>query len=193
MSEREPERRIVTEGSAVPDWGDVLSAHDGWLRRVVATRLREPQGVDEVMQEVALAVVAQRSPLLDPSRIVGWLYRLAVRQTLLYRRKAGRTRALVDRCSTLRPTPGEAPDPSPLAWLLHDERREMVRDALRHLPPRDADLLALKYGEGWSARELAERLGVGVPAIEARLLRAKRRLRARLESLATDFEDPNHD
>ena len=60
----------MTEGSAVPDWGDVLSAHDGWLRRVVATRLREPQGVDEVMQEVALAVVAQRSPLLDPSRIV---------------------------------------------------------------------------------------------------------------------------
>jgi RNA polymerase sigma-70 factor (ECF subfamily) len=192
MSERRPERRIVTEGSTVPDWGDVLSAHDGWLRRVVATRLREPQGVDEVMQEVALAVVAQRSPLLDPSRIVGWLYRLAVRQTLLYRRKAGRTRALVDRCSTLRPTPGEAPDPSPLAWLLHDERREMVRDALGLLPPRDADLLALKYGEGWSARELAERLGVGVPAIEARLLRAKRRLRAQLESLATDFEDPNH-
>ncbi|MDR3621257.1 MAG: RNA polymerase sigma factor [Paludisphaera borealis] len=177
----------------MPDWGDVLSAHDGWLRRVVATRLREPQGVDEVMQEVALAVVAQRSPLLDPGRVVGWLYRLAVRQTLLYRRKAGRRRSLVDRCATLRPAPNEAPGPSPLVWLLHDERREIVQNALRSLPPRDADLLALKYGEGWSARELAERLGVGIPAIETRLMRARRRLRAQLESLATDFKDPSHD
>jgi RNA polymerase sigma-70 factor, ECF subfamily len=193
MSELDPGRRIGIEGSTMPDWGVVLSEHDGWLRRVVATRLREPQGVDEVMQEAALAAVAQRSPLLDPARLVGWLYRLAVRQTLVYRRKAGRRRALVDRCSILRPTPSETPEPSPLVWLLHDERRELVQNALRLLPPRDADILALKYGEGWSARELAERLGVGVPAIETRLLRARRRLRAQLESLATDFEDPGHD
>lgn len=177
----------------MPDWGDVLSAHDGWLRRVVATRLSEPQGVDEVMQEVALAVLAQRSPLLDPARLVGWLYRLAVRQTLLYRRKAGRRRALVDRVAILRPTRNEAPAPSPLAWVLHDERRELVQKAMKLLPPRDADLLALKYGEGWSARDLAERLGVGIPAIETRLMRARRRLRAQLESLATDFEEPSHD
>ena len=177
----------------MPEWGDVLSAHDGWLRRVVATRLSEPQAVDEVMQEVALAVVAQRSPLLDPARLVGWLYRLAVQQTLVYRRKAGRRRALVDRCATLRPAPIETPDPSPLAWLLHDERRELVQKALQFLPPRDADLLALKYGEGWTARELAEKLGVGVPAIETRLMRARRRLRAQLESLANDFKEPSHD
>ena len=49
------------------------------------------------MQEVAMAAVAQRSPLLNPSRLVGWLYRLAVRQALIYRRKAGRQRALVGR------------------------------------------------------------------------------------------------
>ena len=172
----------------MPEWGEVLSAHDGWLRRVVAARLGEPQAVDEVMQEVALAVVAQRSPLLEPARLIGWLYRLAVRQALLYRRKAGRRRALIDRCATRRPAPIETPEPSPLAWLLLDERRELVREALQHLPPRDADLLALKYGEGWTARELAEKLGVGVPAIETRLMRARLRLRARLESLANDFK-----
>ncbi|MDG3007907.1 RNA polymerase sigma factor [Paludisphaera mucosa] len=172
-----------------PDWGGVLARHDGWLRRVVSARLREPQGVDEVMQEVALAVVAQRAPLLDPARLGGWLYRLAVRQALLHRRKAGRGRALIGRCATARPAAEAAPEPSPLAWLLHDERRDLVRRALDRLPPRDADLLALKHGEGWSARELAERLGVGVPAIEARLSRARKRLRAELQSLTGDFEE----
>ncbi|WP_240911291.1 RNA polymerase sigma factor [Paludisphaera soli] len=172
-----------------PDWGGLLARHEGWLRRVASARVREPQGVDEVMQEVALAVVAGRSPLLDPSRLVGWLYRLTVRQALLYRRKAGRGRALIGRCAAVRPVAEEAPGPSPLAWLLHDERRELVRKALDRLPPRDADLLALKHGEGWTARELAERLGLGVPAVEARLSRARKRLRAELESLTSDFED----
>ena len=40
-----------------------------WLRTVVLARLGEPQAVDEVMQEVALAAVEQRSPLSDPEKV----------------------------------------------------------------------------------------------------------------------------
>ena len=65
----------------------------------------------------------------------------------------------------------------------------MVQQALRRLPPRDADLLVLKYAEGWSARELAGRLGVKTAAVEARLHRARGRLRAELTALATEFAD----
>ena len=80
-------------GAWVLDWSAILPAHERWLRGVITSRLHERQAVDEVMQEVALAAVAQRSPVLDPRRVIGWLYRLAVRQSLLYRRKAGRQRA----------------------------------------------------------------------------------------------------
>jgi RNA polymerase sigma-70 factor (ECF subfamily) len=180
---------VRTDADGLPqDWSVLLSAHDRWLRRVVTARLREGQAVDEVMQEVALAAVAQGSPIVNPSRVVGWLYRLAVRQVLLYRRKAGRRRALVDRYARERGPSGEDPGGSPLSWLLHDERRSLVHQALRRLPPRDADLLVLKYAEGFSARELAERLGVKTAAIEARLHRARGRLRAELVALAAEFE-----
>lgn len=171
------------------DWSDVLSAHDRWLRRVVSARLQERQAVDEVMQEVALAAVAQRSPILNPARVVGWLYRLAVRQALIYRRKAGRRRTLVDRYARERRADEVDPGPSPLSWLLHDERRSLVGEALRRLPPRDADLLVLKYAEGWSARELADRLGLKIAAVEARLHRARGRLRTELAALASEFAD----
>jgi RNA polymerase sigma factor (sigma-70 family) len=178
---------------AASDWSALLSAHDRLLRRVVTARLQEGQAVDEVMQEVALAAVAQRSPILDPGRVVGWLYRLAVRQTLIYRRKAGRRRSLLDRYVRER-TPATADScPSPLSWLLQDERRSLVHEALRRLPPRDADLLVLKYSEGWSARELADRLGVKVAAVEARLHRARGRLRAELAALAAEFEVDTED
>ena len=104
---------------------------------------------------------------------------------------------LVDRYARERGACADDPGLSPLSWLLHDERRSLVHEALRRLPPRDADLLVLKYAEGWSARELADRLGVKTSAIEARLHRARGRLRAELASLATEFagdaEDNDHD
>jgi RNA polymerase sigma-70 factor (ECF subfamily) len=130
------------------------------------------------MQEVALAAVAQRAPLHDVARVGAWLYRLAVRQALLYRRRRGRQRRLIDHYAGSRAdAPGAASAPDPLDGLLKDERRALVREALGRLPRRDAEILLLKYTEDWSYRELAAHLGVGESAVEARLHRARRRLR----------------
>jgi RNA polymerase sigma-70 factor, ECF subfamily len=175
------------------DWGATLVEHERWLRRVVAARVGEPQAVDEVMQNVALAAVAQSSPLLNPARVAVWLYRLAVRHVLIYRRKMGRQRSLVDRYAVRRAVSEVDASPSPLAWLVNDERRQLVQAALRRLPPRDAELLILKYTEAFGARELAERLGANVSTIEARLHRARNRLRAELADLSAEFEKPIHD
>lgn len=163
------------------DWAATLAAHDRWLRTVVLARLGERQAVDEVMQEVAVAAVAQRSPLDDPARVGAWLYRLAVRQALLYRRRCGRRRRLIDRYAGSRAgDSGVSPALDPLDGLLRDERRALVREALGRLPRRDAEILLLKYTEDWSYRELAAHLGVGESAVEARLHRARARLRAAL-------------
>ena len=126
----------------------------------------------------ALAAVAQRAPLADPSKLAAWLYRLAVRQTLLYRRRQGRRHKVIHRYALRNgddPVGSQAPDP--LGWLLLDERRRLVREALARLPIRDAEILLLKYTEDWSCRELAAHLGLGTAAVEARLHRARRRLR----------------
>src|SRR4051812_32980744 len=88
--------------AAALDWGATLAVHERWLRRVVASRLGEPQAVDEVMQDVALAAVTQHAPLHNPARVAVWLYRLAVRHVLMYRRKSGRRRSLVDRYAAKR-------------------------------------------------------------------------------------------
>jgi RNA polymerase sigma-70 factor (ECF subfamily) len=122
-----------------------------------------------------------------------WLYRLAVRHVLIYRRKSGRRRGLIDRFAARQDRDENDGAASPLAWLVRDERQELVREALRRLPPRDAELLLLKYAEGFTARMLSDRLGVTVPTIEARLHRARARLRAELTGLASDFEESNHD
>ena len=160
------------------DWGATLAEHDSWLRTAVLARLGERQAVDEVMQEVALAAVAQRAPLKDPARVGAWLYRLALRIVLLYRRKCGRQRRLLGSYAAKR---GDGQTRSceadPLHWLLREERQGMVRDALVGLPRRDAEVLLLKYTENWSYRELASHMGLSESAVEARLHRARQRLR----------------
>ena len=140
---RQPDGRLAA--SSV-DWSAALAEHGRWLRTVVGARLGEPQAVDEVLQEVALAAIAQKAPLADPSRVAAWLYRLAVRQSLLYRRKQGRRRKLTDRYAARRQAADSQPF-DPLGWLLAEERRQQVRQALACLPKRDAEILLLEiYG-----------------------------------------------
>ncbi len=178
--------RAEPSGSSPVDWRAALATHDRWLRTIVLARVGEPQAVDEVMQEVALAAVAQRAPIDDPSKVAPWLYRLAVIQSLLYRRKVGRRRKLVDRYAE-RVRPGAADEQGdPLGWLLADERRRLVRDGLAKLPKRDAEILLLKYSENWSYREIASRLGIGESAVEARLHRARAKLRGVLQGTAAE-------
>ncbi len=165
----------------VIDWGEFLAANDRWLRTVVAARLRNRSAVEEVMQEVHLAALAQHAPLLDRERASPWLYRVAVLQSLLYRRKQGRQRRLLTGYSQrTADAPRETIGSDPLDWLLADERRTLVRQALAALPPRDAEILLLKYSEDWSYAEVAARLGISISAVEARLHRARQRLRNRL-------------
>ena len=166
------------------DWEKTLAQHDRWLRTILAARLRDREAVDEVWQEVALAAVRQSAPLADESKAAPWLYRLAVRQVLLYRRKLGRRRKLAQRfVEQVPPAEHDALSPDPLAWLLADERRRLLRQALAELAPRDREILLLKYTENWSYHQIAAHLGISHSAVETRLHRARARLRQQLAAL----------
>jgi RNA polymerase sigma factor (sigma-70 family) len=173
------DRGAASNGAAAVDWTAELARHDRWLRTAVYARVGDPHAVEEVMQEVALAAVRQadRHPVL----LAGpWLYRVAVRQALLYRRRCGRQRRLLDQASeTLVGREGPVVA-DPLSWLLSQERRQMLRRGVAELAPRDAEILMLKYTENWSYHEIAAHLGISHSAVETRLHRARQRLRQRL-------------
>jgi RNA polymerase sigma-70 factor (ECF subfamily) len=190
-----PPPRAVGGTGAAADWAEALQRHAGWLRRVVSTRLGESQAVDEVMQEVSLAAVlggdgAAIAPAngsrtnAAPPNLAAWLYRVAVRQALLHRRRSGRRRKLIDAFASRAGAPARDGDGgNPLRWLIAHERDGLVRLAVARLPGRDADVLVLKYAEQWSYKQIAEHLGLSESAVEARLHRARRRLREELARL----------
>lgn len=177
--------RDAANGASTPgvDWSAAVAAHERWMRTVILARLGERQAVDEVLQEVLLAAVRQK-PNLEPDRVAPWLYRLAVVQALLYRRRQGRRRKLTERyADRVHPTEGDSRTVDPLEWLLAGERQRLIRQALGKLSPRDAEILLLKYTEDWSYHHLAAHLGISHSAVETRLHRARGRLRQELAAL----------
>jgi RNA polymerase sigma factor (sigma-70 family) len=190
MDDAPPVEPNVPPGRAV-DWAAALHRHGRWLRRVILTRVGERQAVDEVMQEVSLAAVSSPAPIADGTAVAAWLYRVTVRQTLLYRRRSGRRRKLIDAVARRGARPADGPNESdPLRWLLSAERADIIRLAIARLPRRDADVLVLKYTEQWSYRELATHLGTTESAVEARLHRARARLRVELRRLHLTEDTP---
>jgi RNA polymerase sigma factor (sigma-70 family) len=184
MTQPNPRRQSGRPAAPEIDWQAALTAHGRWLRTVVRARVGEPQAVDEVMQEVSLAAVEGRAPLADAAKVAPWLYRLAVTQSLLYRRKQGRYRKLTNGYAERhRPSRQDCRELDPLEWLLAEERRGQVRTALARLARRDVEILLLKYTEDWSYRDLAAHLGISQSAVEARLHRARKRLRTELAAL----------
>jgi RNA polymerase sigma-70 factor (ECF subfamily) len=163
-----------------------LAEHRRWLRTVLAARGVERDSLDEVLQDVAAAALKGAGALRDARKLAPWLYRIAVTQAVLYRRRLGRRRKLIDRFAADGGA-AEAIDDDPLAWLLTEEQQQLVRRAIAMLLPRDAELLLLKYTEDWTYRRLAEHLGASPAAVEARLHRARGRMRAALARLAPDL------
>jgi RNA polymerase sigma-70 factor (ECF subfamily) len=166
------------------DWSAELGRHARWLRTVALARVGDAAAADDVMQEVATAAVEKGHQLRDPGSVAAWLYRLVVMGALQYRRRQGRRRKLIERyVDRLSPAEHHSRERDPLDWLLNDERTMMVRQALTKLPRRDAEILLLKYSEDWSYRQMAEHLGMSDSAVEARLHRARQKLRRVLRQI----------
>ena len=164
------------------NWTQALTSHQSWLRTIVRSRISDQHAVDDVMQEISVAALKQNSRPTDPTCIGPWLYRLAVRQAINYRRRQGRDKRLT---STLqaRATRSESAETNPRDWVLRGELQEQVKEAVGALSPSDRDIVLLKYSEQWTYRQLAEHLGIKEKTVEYRLAKAKEKLRIHLKSM----------
>lgn len=143
----------------------------------VAFRItRDADEAEDVAQEVFVRFA--RSSSRDFERARAWLYQAAVHIALNAIRSRRRRTQREAREYRLRRPLDEAGDPQEVA-----ERRAqaaMVRAALLRLHPREAELLALRYG-GLSYREIAHVIGIDAAQIGTRLARAERALKREIE------------
>lgn len=161
-------------------------AHRRWLRTVLVARSGDFDAADDLLQEVLLAAEKTCQNGNTPRDLRPWLYRVAVRQALLHRRKLGRRRRALRQIQIVDHSSSGKNQHSPLDWLLQREREQLVRTALAQLSPKDAEILLLKYSENWSYSQISEHLGLSRSAVEGRLHRARQRMRTELTAMSFD-------
>ncbi len=152
-----------------------LALHQPALRQLVHRLLAWPGNaheVDDVVQDALLAAWARRATFRGDAALRTWLTRIALRKA----RNHVRWRHLRQRL--LRPFDPESVVASAPA---DDPRAARLRTELQALPHRDREVLVLRYLEEREIPAIAELLGLGRAAVDARLSRARARLRTRLE------------
>jgi len=193
------------------DWTEMLKTHEPWLRKVLRCRISDAHAVDDLFQEIAVAVFRQLDPAehvnengktesrqdrsslkktlpQNPEKVGPWLYRVAIRQAINFHRKQARK----SQPKFVEDLTVQAPTPEPLDWLLHQEAGDALSKSIEKLNDGDREILMLKFTENWSYQQLAEHLGISARAVEHRLLKARKTLRKLLVASELQLGD-EHD
>jgi RNA polymerase sigma factor (sigma-70 family) len=193
------------------DWPAALEQHKSWLAKVLRCRIGDRHEVDDLLQEIALAVFQQNSTVTnvtpqaeknrlddklprprragvpnDPDKVAPWLYRLAIRQAVNFHRRANRKTQI----KTVPDLETTSESPRPLDWMLAQEQSQHLARAIEELRPQQREILTLKYTENWSYQQLADHLGVPVRSVEYRLLQARNQLRKLVVNGVTAENNP---
>lgn len=160
------------------DWTAMFNENRQWLETVVRARLGDAHAAEDVMQDLAIAILKQPNRPTEPQKVAPWLYRIALRKVINHRRFLGRQRRLMEGYSrhTTQSVAEEATNANG-HWLMKEETAVSVKKALRQLNESDRQILMLKYTEGWSYKDLSDRLGISIKTVEYRLLRAREAMR----------------
>ena len=166
--------------SAAPRWDadtavdELYAAHYRQLVRLSVLLVRDVETAEEVVQDSFVAMHGRwRGGLRDPDRALAYL-----RQTVVNRSRS----VLRHRGVEARHSPPLLPDHRGADEdVLLTERRQAVLDALRELPGRQREVLALRYYLDLSEADIAAMLGISRGAVKSHASRGVAALRHLLQ------------
>ena len=142
--------------------------------------LGDYQLAEDVVQESFFKAYRRLRQLKDPGKFKLWFSGI-VRSTSLdevRKRQARGDAKIVAGAPEL--VESEAPGSPQIETQVLEEQRATVMETIRQLPEDDRLVIALKYMEGLSYKEVAEIVGTSVSAVESRLFRARQVLKTKL-------------
>ncbi len=164
---------------------ELIRLYSNRIAGFVRTIIRNPNSIDDVTQNVFIKMIRRLRWLREPISFESWLFAMA-RSTALdhLRARSRRPEFLSDDIKLF-----ETSDPSRPALM--NEILEALQNALTQLSAKDSRLVAMVV-EGHSYQTIAEREGLTLGAVKARLTRVRPFLRAAVGG-ATGTRQPEAD
>lgn len=161
----------------------LLARHQDRIYRFGLKMCHDPRDAEEVLQDTMMAMARTIGEFRGASSLTTWLYAIARNFCVRKRRKSkfapvrelSLEAVMAQEGDRLR-DPAAPPDEAVMAA----ELRTALHDAIQALEPPQRDVLILRDVEGLTAPEVAEVLGINVPAVKSRLHRARLAVRAHL-------------
>jgi RNA polymerase sigma-70 factor, ECF subfamily len=167
----------------------LVRRHERRVFRVTLAVLGNAEDAEEAMQDTFVKAFRHIEQFRRESRFTTWLTRIAVNEAL-QKRQARKSALSLDEVGEadvkVFPHRSHQWHEDPEKLFGKQEVRMMVEDAIRALPPIYRETFVLRDVEGLRAEEAAEILGLTLPAIKSRLLRARLLMR---EALAARLEN----
>jgi len=170
------------------DWSSIIEDNRSWIERVVVARTGTRDGVDDVMQEVGLAVARSSARPGDSDEMVPWLCKIVVRQCALFIRNQARQRRKLDGFHQNQASQDDGAG-DPVFWLLQEERKEIVREELARMDAQSRQILVWKHVHGLRHEDIGSRLGVARHVAQYRVIEARKELCRRLLARGIERND----
>ncbi len=158
---------------------------------------RDASAAEEIMQEVFLTVIAKINTLATDAYFSTWLYRVATNAAYGYLRKEKKfsDQTVTDEVDQERPSMDYDHDWSNLPddVLLSEESRNILKASIDRLPETMRAVVIMKDIDGLSNEEIAQALGLSVPAVKSRLHRGRLILRDELSDYFRKYTTPSEE
>ena len=166
----------------------LVNRYERKIFRLAKHITQNDEDAEDVLQESFLKAYSNLDTFQGQSKFYTWLVRIAVNQSLmkLRKRKSDRTVSLDEPHETDEDTVTREIavwDEDPEKKYSQEELREILSKAVDGLKPGFRTVFVLRDIEELSTEETAEALGISVPAVKSRLLRARLQLREKLTRL----------
>ena len=166
-------------------FSELVKRYDRNVFRIAQHITHNEEDAQDVVQEAFLKAYTNLAQFQGNSKFYTWLVRIAVNEALmkLRRRRSDKTVSIDEDVETEEGSmPREVADWSPNPEQLYgtSELGDILKKTIQGLPPGFRTVFVLRDVEGLSTEETAEMLGLSIPAVKSRLLRARLQLRERL-------------
>ena len=162
----------------------LVSRYERKIFRLTQNITQNREDAEDAMQEAFLKAFEHLGEFEGNSRFYTWLVRIAVNQALMkLRRRRPNVVSLDDEIDTgedMMPRDVEDWGPSPIERYEQTELSGILSRVISELDPPFRIVFQLRDIEQLSTEETAEALGLSVPAVKSRLLRARLKLRQKL-------------
>ena len=166
-------------------FGELVKRYDRNVFRIALHITQNREDAEDVVQDAFLKAYQNLGQFQGQSKFYTWLVRIAVNEALmrLRRRRPERMVSLDEDVKTEEDSmPREIADwsPNPEQQYTQGELKDILSRTIQGLPASFRTVFVLRDVEGLSTEETAEALGLSIPAVKSRLLRARLQLRERL-------------